>query len=549
MIANHPFSPFSRCLLAGLSCAAALWLASGTCRAQEERDLSPASVAQATDEAAPPSPPPHPLSPRVSLDTFLTLCREGRYAEAAIYLGNEARAGGEQSARRLKAVLDHHIWFDMSDISPLRDGDRDDGLPPGVERLGSISTPRGEAPVEMVLRPGDDSPGWVFAASTTARIDAWYAALDPNWLRDRVPAMLLRVGPLELQWWQWMALPVVLVLALAVARVAVSILRPLIRVWTRRSATILDDLILEKLGAPAILFLAVALFRAAVPFLDLVIPAQAFMQRATRVVVLAGIFWSVIRLVDVAFSALQQSGWVRQRQGLAPMIPVLGRTVRLVVLALGAVAILQEFDFHVTGLLAGMGLAGMAVALAGQKTVEHLIGSGTLLADQPFQPGDFVRVGDVVGTVEMIGLRSTRIRTGDRTRVTIPNGSLSEMQLETFAARDRIRLLCTLGLTYDTRVSQLRRVIGELEAVLREHPRLCDEPVRVRFVEFAASSLNLEVLAYIDTADWAEFLALRQEIFLRFMEVVEACGCEFAFPTQTIHIEPATAAGPAPGTR
>ena len=143
----------------------------------------------------------------------------------------------------------------------------------------------------------------------------------------------------------------------------------------------------------------------------------------------------------------------------------------------------------------------------------------------------------MVGTVEVVGLRSTRIRTLDRTVVTLPNGSLSEMRLETYAARDRCRLLCTLGLTYATRVEQMKKIMSDLEEVLRTHPRVGDDPLRVRFVEFGASSLNIEILAYVLTTDWAEFVELRQELYLRFMEVVEANGGDFAFPTRTVHVE------------
>jgi MscS family membrane protein len=129
--------------------------------------------------------------------------------------------------------------------------------------------------------------------------------------------------------------------------------------------------------------------------------------------------------------------------------------------------------------------------------------------------------------------------------VTIPNGQLSDQRLETFAARDRIRLYCVLGLTYGTTSRQLAKVIQELERVLREHPRIHDDPIRVRFVEFGDFSLKLEVFAYLQTSDWGEFLGLRQEIFLRFMEVVEENGCAFAFPTRTVHLtQPATTGAP-----
>jgi MscS family membrane protein len=148
----------------------------------------------------------------------------------------------------------------------------------------------------------------------------------------------------------------------------------------------------------------------------------------------------------------------------------------------------------------------------------------------------------VLGTVEAVGLRSTRIRTLDRTVVTLPNGKLADMQIETFAPRDRCRLVTTLGLVYDTNADQLRRVLAGFERVLRAHPAIWPDDVIVRFAGFGESSLDVEVMAWFTTGDWAVFRAYRQEVLLSFMEVVEEAGSSFAFPTRTVHLIPA---GPA----
>jgi MscS family membrane protein len=156
--------------------------------------------------------------------------------------------------------------------------------------------------------------------------------------------------------------------------------------------------------------------------------------------------------------------------------------------------------------------------------------------DAPFRVGEFVKVEDFVGTVEAIGLRSTRIRTLDRTVVAIPNGRLAEMRLESFSARDRMRLACTLGLVYQTTAAQMRRVLEGLEDVLRSHPLIWPKAVVVRFKEFGPSSLDIEVMAWFQTADWPEFQLVRQEVLLEFMGVVEQAGTTFAFPTRTVHV-------------
>ena len=178
---------------------------------------------------------------------------------------------------------------------------------------------------------------------------------------------------------------------------------------------------------------------------------------------------------------------------------------------------------------------GIAIAFAAQKTVENFFGAVSIGVDQPLRVGDFVKAEGTLGTVESIGLRSTRIRTLDRTLVTVPNGKLADMQIETFAERDRIRMAVVVGLEYGTTAKQLRAVIAGIESLLRAHPKVWPDVI-VRFVGFGASSLDLDVWAWFQTTDFAEFRDIRQEVLLGIMEVVETNGCSFAFPTRTVHL-------------
>jgi MscS family membrane protein len=164
------------------------------------------------------------------------------------------------------------------------------------------------------------------------------------------------------------------------------------------------------------------------------------------------------------------------------------------------------------------------------------IGSLAIGVDQPFRVGDFIAVDGAQGTVEAVGMRSTRLRTLDRTLVTLPNGKLADMRVESFAARDRFRLNVVLGLTYSTSAAQLRQVMVEVRAALEGHPALGPEAPVVRFADLADSSLKIEVMAWLKATDFNEFAALRGELYLRFMEIVEQAGSAFAFPTRTLHV-------------
>ncbi len=355
---------------------------------------------------------------------------------------------------------------------------------------------------------------------------------------EHLPEPLLRRGPRGLLWWQWLAVPALVALALVAGSALGWATRRALGHLTARTETRWDDLLLERLARPLTVLWAVGFFTAFHPWLALGEGASAVLHHLLRAATYLVLFWGGFRLVDVAFAAAGGGGWTRASPGLFGLLPLGRKVAKILLLALGLVAVLNELGFEVASLLAGLGIGGIALALAAQKTVENLFGSVAIGVDQPFRVGDFVRVDDVLGTVEAIGMRSTRLRTLDRTLVSIPNGKLADMRAETFAVRDRIRLLANLGLAYGTTAEQMRAVLAGIEAALRRQPKLAPDAPSVRFTEFRDSTLNVEVMAWFATTDWNEFTAIRQELLLELMTVVERAGTSFAFPTRTVHLVP-----------
>jgi MscS family membrane protein len=238
----------------------------------------------------------------------------------------------------------------------------------------------------------------------------------------------------------------------------------------------------------------------------------------------------VVRLADVVSSSL-----IEREHQAAAFMPLGRRSVKVLAVAMAVIATLKTLGFDVTSLLAGLGIGGLAVALASQKTVEHLFGGVTLVADQPVRVGDLCKFGDKTGVVEDIGLRSTRIRTPDRTVVSVPNGEFSAMQIENFSRRDRMRLQTTLALRYETSADQLRFLLTEIHGLVAAAPKVDPVSVNVRFVQFGAYSLDVEITAYFRTTSVDEFARLREDIFLRIMDLVSGAGSGFALPSQTIY--------------
>jgi MscS family membrane protein len=478
-----------------------------------------------------------PESPRASLTRYIELCRAGRYDDAAHYLTLPAteEARGPELARRLKAVLDRHVWFDFSLISPLAAGDTDDGLPAGVEEIAKIPGAQGSPePVRLTRRQAGERR-WVFSA-TPERIDAWFSRLENRWALEHLPPLLLRPGPRDLLYWQWLALPILFLVALGLGYIASRLTRYLLGHFTARTGARWDDTALARAGKPLTFIWALAAASALSPLLGLYDPAEKFFRALLRAGFLLVLFWGLARAIDVARHIIAVSPWGREHASSRSLLPLLARIAKVALFAVAGVTLLSELGFPVTSLIAGLGIGGLVLALAAQKTVENLFGAISIGADQPFREGDFVRVEDFVGTVEKIGLRSTRIRTLDRTVISIPNGKLADMRLESLAVRDRMRLACTIGLVYGTTESQMREVLEGFERILRSHPHIWPDSIVVRFKEFGDSSLNIEVMAWFQTPVWSEFQLMRQEVLLQFMEVVEKAGSSFAFPTRTVHL-------------
>jgi len=254
----------------------------------------------------------------------------------------------------------------------------------------------------------------------------------------------------------------------------------------------------------------------------------------TALMFLAGA-WLVWRTAPVLAEAVISSPRIKRESIDAQLIRIFTRLLGLVIAIALLVVGSDMLGLHAYGIIAGLGIGGLAIALAAQSTVENLIGGLSLFADRPIRVGDFCKYGNDVGTIEAIGIRSTQIRGIDRTVTTIPNGVLSKMPVLNFTRRDRMLLRTVISLRYETTPEQLRHVVAKLRQLLLAHPMVTPEPSRVRFAEFDKYSLNVEVFAYVGTKDWNEFLAVKEDIYYRMMDVVAASGTGFAFPSQTLY--------------
>ncbi len=363
-------------------------------------------------------------------------------------------------------------------------------------------------PRELVVEGG----GWLIPFS-------WVQAM-PEWLRMPIIGQAV---------WKWFALAVVIALFALILRYAYWLSwrgsgeRPVLQALARLA---LPVIILA--AAPAVAYLALA----QINFIGEV--AAAIVLIATATIYLAGT-WISWRIAPVVAEAIIASPRIAPESIDAHLIRICARLLGILVgaglLAMGA----DGLGVPLYGIVAGLGVGGLALALSAQPTIENLIGGLSLFADKPIAVGDLGRYGDSLGTVEAIGLRSTRIRGVDRTLTTIPNAALSKMPIVNFARRDRILIQTVIGVRYETSSDQLRYVLATLRKMLLSHPRIDPESARVRFVGFGASSLDIEVFAYAMTRNLPEFLSIREDVFLRVIDIIEQSGAAIAFPSQTLY--------------
>ncbi len=481
-------------------------------------------------------------TPRRAMVGYIGACRMGEFDRAANFLDlsqipeDQRTEQGPVLARHFKFVLDRYIWVDPEKLSDDPTGDDEDGLGHGIDDIGSIPLQGSEVRVLLRRSKVDGDRVWQIARSTVAVIPELYEEHGYPWLDRIIPGFLLttRVGNSAL--WQWLGLLPIPFLAWYVAGVIRFALKKPLERLVSLSKTRFDNLVLEAIGPPFRLLVAVFLFRLGIKYLYLSVLTESRLEFISGLILWSAIVWFLLRLINIFSSDAQQRFQMEGNRGMLSLLPMVQKTLQVLVIALAVTVFAQSMGVNLTAVLAGAGVAGVAVAFAAQKTIENLFGGVSVLLDQPVRVGDFCKVGSNTGTVEEIGLRSTRIRSVDRTLISIPNAQFSTDTLENYGARDRIRLYQVIGVRYETSPDQLRWILAETRKLIFSHPMIGPDGARVRFINFGASSLDFEIFCYVNTTDFATFVTVREDVFLRLMDIVEASGSGFAFPSQTLYL-------------
>jgi MscS family membrane protein len=501
--------------------------------------------------AAPPTaaePAPDSLgrtTPLGTVEGFLGAARKHNDQLASRYL--HTKLSGDEAtdlARRLFVVLDRRMPARLNQISNSPEGAISDSLPLNQDLVGTITTARGKVDilVERVEQGPAGSAVWLFSKATLADVPELYdeisgASQPEGWL----PTFLVTTRIANIPLFGWLFALVGLPLVYVLTALPVRLLARLAVRWQPRFLRGAPGGV-ESAQKPIRLLLLALVLAELNSVVAFSLRTRQFWADAGTTISIGAVVWLLVIATGRAEHYLRWRLAEQNFVGGASILRLARWAIDAVIVISGLFVVLHYFGVNPTAAMAGLGVGGIAVALAAQKTLENVIAGISLILDQAVRVGDSLKVADCQGTVDDIGLRSTRIRTLDRTVVSVPNGQVATMSLETLSARDKYWFHPLVRLRCETTVAQIRCVVEGIRTLLAEHPAVERDSVRVRFLGFGATSLDVDVFAYVLAADWNQFLEIQEGLLFRTMEIVEKAGAQIAIPSQVMYLAGAAGA-------
>ena len=479
-------------------------------------------------------------SPRFMFRQFLNVLKREDVEAAMSYVEFPRRWNSERrrnTTRQMIEVLNKRARISLSDLSSEAEGRTSDGQAPDIEIIGQVFVDREIVPVTLVQVTKGDQKVWHFASEFIHRIPTLAEKMERSDIEADLPEILVDNQFYGIKLWQWLGMALALILASLVSRVLALVLLKIINFTSRRFKIFLTDASLKGFIPPLRMLTGLAVFKLAIDSVNLHLDVRQTLVYIMTVIFTLTLIFLTMRLTEALMDLMRLSFDRQGRPGSAAMLQPTQRGLKAIIIVVGIIFLLRNFGFDVTAIVAGLGVGGLAIALAGQKTIENLFGGISVILDQPVRVGDSGRFGEIVGTVEDIGLRSTRVRTLDRSIVTIPNAEFSHMKLENFERRDKLRWATNLFLRHDTSPDQMRLVLIRFKELLIGHSMVLNEPARVRFLRFAQLGLEIEIFTYIRTTDWNEYLAVVEDMNLRIMQLLRDCGTGLAFAVSATPVD------------
>jgi MscS family membrane protein len=469
---------------------------------------------------------------------FLQAAESGDYGIAAQYLQmSPARRQSEGDALAMKLYIVMNGAF-AGNLRPSRqaEGTLQEDVPPNRQRLGSMSSGDVEDDLELV-RVTDPSAGkiWLISQDTLAKVPELYDQFEGRRVETKLPRWMVKHQLAGMPLWQWLALLLLIPVAAAAAWLLLVLLQIPWRWWAqKRGQGELERW--HSVSRPAWLLAGAIAHRILASYLGIPLLPWHYYKQLTAVAVIVGGFWVLWRVIRWFMQRVRSRALAHGHSGTGSLMLLGERMVKALVVLTALFFILSVLGFNMSTALAGVGIGTLAVGFGAQQTIANLFGGVSVLGDEVIRVGDVCKFGDRTGTVEDIGLRSTRVRTEERTLLAIPNGTVATINVENLSRRDKILFKTLLGLHSDTSPDHVRYVLAEIRGVLSGFPKIETNTARARLTEVTSSSINVELVCYVLTRDFDEFATVREALLLRIMKFVEDSGTNLASASQTLYL-------------
>jgi MscS family membrane protein len=478
-------------------------------------------------------------TPRGTVLGFIKAAQDERYAFATQYFQPSPKRRrnspeeDEDLVNQLVAILNQKIAGPLDLISRDPLGRLDDGLPPDQEKLNGTLT--GNDPNPIILLRLEDDQGrklWYFSRATLDRVPEMFESLQFPEFEKKIPKALVDHRILAMPLWQWLAILVAMPLFLAVGRLITLLMEWLEFRWRKaRSLPFMQRESPFALG-PVALAIGLLLHFWFVSYIGTSLLYRIYYRRIIWILLAVAFYWILTRVTRALSLRIGQSLTSRGMLAERSIVSLVRRFVEVTIFLLVLLAVLHTLGFDVTTALAGLGIGGLALGLGAQKTFENMFGGVSVLFDKVVQIGDTCKINNQAGVVEDIGLRSTRLRTAERTLLSIPNGIMATVTIENLRFRDKFLCQQTIRLRYDLSPDHVRYVLGAIRELLEKDPKVEDSTARVRFLRFAEYCIEVEIHCYILEHEYTAYLATQEALLLQVMETVESAGAVIALPTQ-----------------
>ncbi|MCK5394737.1 MAG: mechanosensitive ion channel [Gammaproteobacteria bacterium] len=478
-------------------------------------------------------------TPRSSLIALSLALKERDYERAVNYFdfrnlpfSSEQELDNEDLVRRLIIVAKRAMTIDIEAMSDDPNGHKDDGLPSYRDRITTMKTKNG--PVEILMQRiprGDGVFIWKISNATVALIPALDAEFGYGIVGNKLSHIFPHYVIFGFEIWQLVMLVGLLLAAFVIAFVTTFIAVKILQKNQRFNKQRLQRFI----AGPLRFLIMILLFRATFDMIAPSLTARAVFE--ARTFLIFAIYWIMLGVVDLIMYRLADRMKRNGQQDAAVLLKPAATGVKLMVTLLAIITWMDNLGYEITTILAGLGVGGIAVALAAQKSLENLIGSITIYASQPVHVGDFCKFGKTLGTIEEIGLRSTQLRTPARTIVHVPNALFASGEIENLTQRDKILYRTRLRLSYEDTPDQVKQVLKKIRELIEQHEFIDEEESRVRFLEFGEYAQELELYVYIKTKVFSEYLEYREDINLSINDIVESVGVKLVIPARTSYIK------------